>query len=59
MVNIGINGWDRLGCDIISRYPLLNYQYDCTNPQKPDCNYAGVGKEKDEARNSFQSICLG
>ena len=29
-VNIGINGFDALGCEITTEYPMDNFQYDCT-----------------------------
>lgn len=36
-VNIGINGFDALGCEITTEYPMDNFQYDCTNPLAPVC----------------------
>lgn len=30
MINVGINGFDQLGCEITTIHPMVNYQYTPT-----------------------------
>ena len=52
LVNIGINGYDALGCEITTDFSIVNYQYDCTNPTAPVCSTNNQG-------NRFFLKCLG
>lgn len=50
-MNFGIVGKDKFGCDISSEYPLINYQFDCVNPNKAFC-------ATNSGANAFTSACL-
>lgn len=52
IINVGINGYDNLGCTLSTLWPLANYQYDCTNPTKPQC-------ATNNGRNLFNFACIG
>lgn len=52
MINIGIEGRDKLGCDITTYHPMPNYQYDCTDPRPPICL-------TNSENNHFSAFCLG
>lgn len=38
LVNLGINGYDQLGCNLTHIKSVPNYQFDCTNPTIPLCD---------------------
>ena len=52
VINVGINGFDQLGCEITSKYPMPNYQYDCTNPTQTPCS-------SNRNANQFYYQCVG
>jgi hypothetical protein len=52
LVNIGINGYDNIGCNIMIDNSIPNYQYDCTNFWVPFC----LGDWK---YNYFSYACIG
>lgn len=37
MVNLGIQGFDNFGCEFVSLYKKINYQFDCTDEHLPIC----------------------
>ena len=59
MINIGMNGYDTGGCEIVKRHPILNYQYDCVNSVPPVCDRDSSYLENDKAKSLFQKKCLG
>jgi hypothetical protein len=52
LLNFGIEGRDSFGCDITSRYPMPNYQYDCTTNVIPTC-------ETNNGGNVYYPVCVG
>lgn len=52
MINVGVQGRDKLGCDISTEFRIPNYQYDCTNNAAPPCGSNG-------GLNAFHPICVG
>ena len=52
LINIGIGRTDNLGCSLTSRSNMPNYQFDCTNPNKPLC-------PDNHLNNNFINACLG
>jgi hypothetical protein len=52
IVNIGINGFDGLGCGVSAEAKIPNYQYDCMNPKETPC-------PQNNGLNHMNNICLG
>lgn len=52
MINIGINGFDDLGCDITTYHPMPNYQYDCVHTRPVVCN-------TNQGLNQYMYTCIG
>ena len=52
LINLGVEGRDFFGCQLTTAFPMANYQYDCTNGQRPTC-------PTNNNANYFSSSCLG
>jgi hypothetical protein len=37
LINLGIEGRDKFGCDVATEFRIPNYQYDCTSSKVPEC----------------------
>jgi len=52
LINLGVEGRDFFGCQLTTAFPMANYQYDCTNGQRPTC-------PTNNNTNYFSPSCLG
>ena len=52
LINLGIEGRDLFGCDIVRKHQIKNYQYDCTSTSKPQC-------QPYDHLNVYANSCIG